>query len=201
MKKITIFCISVLTAFVISSFLPTNNEEAVYSDMVRLHVLAHSDETEEQELKLKVRDSVLQYITENDLEINNTESVLKTVEANLDEIEDIAKSVVNDNGYNHNVTAEIGREVYPEREYEGFKLPAGEYYSLRIKIGAAEGKNWWCVLFPPLCTEAATNTKEVFIATGFSEEQYKTVTETNGVKYKVKFKIIEIIEAIIRGEE
>ena len=77
-------------------------------------------------------------------------------------------------------------------------MPAGEYYSLRVKIGKAEGKNWWCVLFPPLCTAAAEERNEVFVATGFTGEQYRTVTETENVKYKIKFKILEVLEEILR---
>ena len=198
MKIITALCASVLLAYVVITVSPVNGEEAIYSDMIRLHVLADSDETNEQELKLKVRDAVLEKVTELTNGITDTEEALSVVENNLEEISKVAKTVVENNGYDHNVTAEIGREEYPEREYEGFRLPAGEYYSLRVKIGKAEGKNWWCVLFPPLCTAAAEERNEVFVATGFTGEQYRTVTETENVKYKIKFKILEVLEEILR---
>ena len=199
MKILTSACISVLVVFVLMSVLPVNGEGEIYSDMIRLHVLADSDEEHEQELKLKVRDAVLAEVTELTYGITEKEEALSVIESNLDELSCVGKAVVEENGYSHNVTAEIGKEVYPEREYDGFRLPAGEYYSLRIKIGSAEGKNWWCVLFPPLCTTAAEDRDDVFVATGFTGEQYKTVTQTEGVKYKLKFKILEIIEEIVRG--
>ncbi len=201
MKILTALCASILAAFMLLTVLPVNGEEEIYSDMIRLHVIADSDDEDEQQLKLKVRDAVLTKVTELTEGVADTDEALSAVEENLDELSAIGEEVVTRNGYTHSVTAEIGKEVYPEREYDGFKLPAGEYYSLRIKIGSAEGKNWWCVLFPPLCTAAAEERDEVFVATGFTGEQYKTVTETGDVKYKIKFKILEIIEEIVRNKE
>ncbi|MBR6651210.1 MAG: stage II sporulation protein R [Clostridia bacterium] len=198
MKVLTTLCASFLIAYVILSVFPSNGEETIYSDMIRLHVIADSDEEKEQELKLKVRDVVLEKVTELTKGITDTEEALSVVEENLWEISNIGQEEVRKNGYNHNVIAEIGKEEYPEREYEGFKLPAGEYYSLRVKIGQAEGKNWWCVLFPPLCTTAAEERNEVFVAAGFTGEQYRTVTETGKTKYKIKFKILEVLEEIFR---
>lgn len=198
MKTLTVICASVLVAFTLLSVLPINGEAAVYSEMIRLHVLADSDDEDEQQLKLKVRDAILVRVAEITEGITDTDAALDVVKENLSEFEEIGEEVIKENGYDHSVIAEIGREEYPEREYEGFRLPAGEYYSLIIKIGRAEGKNWWCVLFPPLCTTVAEEQNEVFIATGFTEEQYRTVTETGKAKYKVKFKILEILEEVLR---
>ena len=198
MKTLTVICASVLVAFTLLSVLPINGEAAVYSEMIRLHVLADSDDEDEQQLKLKVRDAILVRVSEITEGITDTDAALDVVKENLSEFEEIGEEVIKENGYDHSVVAEIGREEYPEREYEGFRLPAGEYYSLIIKIGRAEGKNWWCVLFPPLCTTVAEEQNEVFIATGFTEEQYRTVTETGKAKYKVKFKILEILEEVLR---
>ncbi len=198
MKIITSVCAGILAVFLLSSVLPVNGEASIYSDMIRLHVLADSDDENEQQLKLKVRDAVLKKVTELTEGVTDTEKAYSIVEKSLKELAKVGERAVRENGYEHTVTAEIGKEVYPEREYEGFRLPAGEYYSLRIKIGKAEGKNWWCVLFPPLCTVAAEEHNETFIATGFTEEQYRTITETGKTKYKVKFKILEIFEELFR---
>ena len=198
MKILSALCASVLVAFLILSVLPVNGEEDIYSDMIRLHVLAHSDEEDEQQLKLKVRDAILAKVTELTDGVTDKAAAFGIVEENLELFSSIGEEVVLENGYSHKVKAEIGKEVYPVREYDGFKLPAGEYYSLRIMIGSAEGKNWWCVLFPPLCTATAEERDEVFVATGFSSEQYRTVTETGRTKYKIKFKILEIIEELVR---
>lgn len=191
-------CISVLLAFIVLNVLPVNGEQVIYSDMIRLHVLADSDSEDEQQLKLKVRDAVLAKVTELTKGITDVNAAFDVLEKNLDVLTCVGEKIVLDNGYDHKVVTEIGKETYPEREYEGFKLPSGEYYSLRVMIGSAEGQNWWCVLFPPLCTTAAEERDDVFIATGFTGEQYRTVTETENSKYKIKFKIIEIIEELFR---
>ena len=114
MKIITALCASVLLAYVVITVSPVNGEEAIYSDMIRLHVLADSDETNEQELKLKVRDAVLEKVTELTNGITDTEEALSVVENNLEEISKVGKTVVENNGYDHNVTAEIGREDLQE---------------------------------------------------------------------------------------
>lgn len=198
MKIITLFCVSVLIATAIVGVLPIDNEEAVYTDMVRLHVLANSDSEEDQALKLKVRDRILAVVSEDLSGIYDANEAKGIIEASREKIEAAAVETIVENGYNYNVQAELTKEVYPEREYEGFTLPSGEYYSFKVKIGEAKGKNWWCVLFPPMCTTAATERNDVFIAAGFTEEQYRYVTETEGARYKIKFKIVEIIESIIR---
>ena len=196
MKFMCSLCASFLVAVVICSYLPVSGEEALYSDTIRLHVIAASDEEDEQKLKLLVRDRVLEYVSCLTAEAENKEEAQKIVEANIDEINRIAEATVKEKGYSHKTETVIGLEQYPEREYDTFKLPAGEYTSLRIKIGEAEGKNWWCVLFPPMCTAAASEQEEVFVAAGFTGEQYKVITENESGRYKVKFKILEILEDI-----
>ena len=103
-------------------------------------------------------------------------------------------------GCNHPIDILLGEEYYPERDYGNFHFPAGNYISLRVVIGKGEGKNWWCVLFPPLCLSTAygdsvVKTEEA-IPVGLSPEQYKIITKSNDVKYVVKFKVLEILEGI-----
>lgn len=168
----------------------------IYTDTIRLHVIAASDEAKEQELKLKVRDKVLEIVTGLTDGVESKDEALEIIESNIDTINEIAQETVKENGYSHKTETVIGLEEYPEREYESFKLPAGEYISLRVKIGEAEGKNWWCVLFPPLCTTAASRQEEAFVSAGFTGEQYKVITKSETGRYKVKFKLLEIIEDI-----
>lgn len=189
-------CASFLIAIAILSVLPVNGEEMIYTDTIRLHVIAASDEAKEQELKLKVRDKVLEIVTGLTDGVESKDEALKIIESNIDTINEIAQETVKENGYSHKTETVIGLEEYPEREYESFKLPAGEYISLRVKIGEAEGKNWWCVLFPPLCTTAASRQEEAFVSAGFTGEQYKVITKSETGRYKVKFKLLEIIEDI-----
>ena len=196
MKFMCSLCISLLVAIAILAVLPVNGEEMIYSDTIRLHVIAASDESDEQELKLKVRDNILEYVSGLTENINSNNEALLEIESNIDIINQIAEETVKENGYDHKIETVIGLEDYPEREYEYFKLPSGEYVSLRVKIGAAEGKNWWCVLFPPLCTTAASNREESFVSAGFTGEQYKVITQNESGKYKIRFKLLEIFEEI-----
>lgn len=193
-KIILISCTSFLILVLLAAFFPVNGEEEIYDNMIRLHVLANSDSKEDQELKLKVRDAVLSEAEE--LNASDPKSAYDKTEASISRLEEIAKSVVKEAGYDYDVTVTLGKEKYPEREYEGFTLPQGTYRSLRVLIGAAEGQNWWCVLYPPLCTSCAEEREEVFIAAGFTENQYEAITQSENKTYKVKFKIVEIIKGL-----
>ena len=85
-------------------------------------------------------------------------------------------------------------EKYPVRYYDDFRLPAGEYTSLRVVIGSGEGHNWWCVLFPPLCTAASEEEcEEEFLAAGFSGEQYRLIKKDSDGRYKIRFKMLEVL--------
>ena len=194
-------CASILAAFLFVSVLPVHGEEKIYSDMIRLHVIAASDSEEDQAVKLLVRDAVLEVVEASMENVDNQEEAVAAIEAANDAICTAAKSVLEQEGFDYPVSVELGLENYPERVYEGFTLPAGQYTSLRVIIDGGEGQNWWCVLYPPLCTTAAEEREQVFITAGFTEEQYKTITETRGVKYKVKFKILEVLSSLFNGGE
>ena len=97
-----------------------------------------------------------------------------------------------ENGYDYDVDIELGVEEYPTRYYDDFSLPAGNYTSVRVLIGEGEGQNWWCVLYPPLCTSSAIKyDDEAYIDVGLTKDQYSLITQSNG-KYKIKFKILEV---------
>ncbi len=196
-KLILSLCASFLAAFMLLFVLPVNGEEKIYTDMIRLHVIANSDTDEDQSLKLKVRDAVLTVVEK--MTPDNREEAEKNIADNKEEILEAAKEVIAENGYSYPVTMELGTEKYPEREYDGFTLPAGRYRSLRIIIGEGKGHNWWCVLYPPLCRTAAEKREETFIAAGFTEEQYRTITESGKTRYKVKFKILELISELFES--
>lgn len=201
-KVMVCMCASILAAFLFVSVLPVHGEEKIYSDMIRLHVIAASDSEEDQAVKLLVRDAVLEVVESSMENVDNQEEAVAAIEAANDAISTAAKCVLEREGFDYPVSVELGLENYPERVYEGFTLPAGQYTSLRVIIDGGEGQNWWCVLYPPLCTTAAEEREQVFITAGFTEEQYKTITETRGVKYKVKFKILEVLSSLFTsGEE
>jgi len=193
-KIILGICISFLLAFTVMSFLPVSGEEEIYDSMIRLHVLANSDSTADQELKLKVRDAVLEEAEK--ISCSGPDEAYIKAKSSLHLLKSAAEETIRAEGYDYSVDVVLGEEKYPERSYDGFSLPGGTYTSLRVLIGNAEGQNWWCVLYPPLCTAAATEREEVFIAAGFTKGQYETITETDNKKYKIKFKIVEIIREI-----
>ena len=130
---------------------PINGETEIYNKVVRLHVIANSDSEEDQALKLAVRDAILEKVSSATENCNSREEAEDVISSMLSEIVKQAEKTLRDNGSEYRVSALIGKENYPTREYGDIRLPAGNYSSLRVMIGKAEGKNWWCVLYPSLC--------------------------------------------------
>ncbi len=194
-KIILLLCVFTLCAGV-CDILPIHGEEKIYESVVRLHVLANSDSEEDQTLKLKVRDAILSYMSPLVIDSKNREEAMSIISNEMEKIEEIAKDTILSEGYSYNVEGTLTLEEYPTRNYESMSFPSGEYISLRVLIGNAEGQNWWCVLFPPLCLSAATETgtnEEAFIAVGLNSDQYKIITDSENVKYQLRFKILEAI--------
>lgn len=194
------FCVALVAALVVSialSFLPIHGEEEIYDSVVRLHVLANSDSEEDQALKLQVRDAVLAVTSPLVKDCRSKEEAVAVLEANLPAMEAAARAVIADAGRDDAVAVMLGEESYPTRTYENCCFPAGDYISLRVAIGEAAGQNWWCVLFPPLCLSAAeakdSDNEDAFVQVGLSKDQYGIITETGKTKYKVRFKILEVV--------
>lgn len=186
---ISIF-ITVIVFLVLYSIIPTKEEVEIYNSTVRLHVIADSDSEEDQKLKLKVRDAVLERIETYDAKTKD--EAVRSIEEDRENLQKIAEECVKINGFDNSVSVELTNESYPTKEYEGFTLPAGEYTSLKIIIGSGEGQNWWCVLFPPLCTSVAIGyDDDAYIDVGLTKDQYDLITGSRG-EYKVKLKLLEI---------
>lgn len=193
-KRILIATFTIIGLYVLLGFLPIHSEAAIYDNVLRLHVLANSDSSEDQALKLEVRDRILEETATLFKDCKTKDEAREAVESNLDKIREIAEQTVREAGYDYDVSVSLGEEEYPTKNYEECCFPAGEYLSLRVMIGEAEGENWWCVLFPPLCIDAAGESREVFAEVGLTDEQYSFITETDNPKYKVRFKLLEVIE-------
>ena len=197
MKKTLGFVMAALLLIAAYMILPVHGERGLYDNVVRLHVLAESDSQRDQSLKLTVRDAVLektQPLLENVTTRAGAEAVLQ---AAIPDIQAAAETALTEAGAPNAVTVTLGQERYPTREYEQLAFPAGEYLSLRVMIGRAEGQNWWCVLFPPLCLTAATDARETeatCLAAGLTGEQYRMIADTDSTKYKLRFKILEVAE-------
>ena len=200
MKTIAILAAVFLIAATLLSVLPVHGEGAIYDSVIRLHVLAESDSEEDQADKLAVREAILP-VAARELDGGETRAAAAArVETLLPSLERVAEDTLRARGTELPVTVTLGQEDYPTRAYEGFCFPAGEYLSLRVMIGEAQGQNWWCVLFPSLCLSVAgggraEEIEEAFVAVGLTPEQYRIITESDeDTTYRLRFKLLETIE-------
>ena len=176
--------------FLLTGAWALNTQRDLADRVVRLHVLANSDSEEDQALKLLVRDAVLERATALLEQTESRAEAEALLRESLPELETIAEETVRANGYSYAVTAELEDTSFPTKEYDGFSLPAGEYLALRILIGEGAGQNWWCVVFPPLCTAASADVPETALAAGFTEDQVGLMTKEDS-GYVLKFKAVE----------
>ena len=199
MKIILTVLLSAAVFFTLYQIFPTSEELDIYENTVRLHVIANSDSEDDQALKLLVRDAILN--TVNDLNANGKEDALNKIENQKENLKSVAKTVILNNGKDYDVKIEIGREMYPTKHYEDFSLPAGEYTSVRVVIGEGKGQNWWCVLYPPLCTNSAMKYDEnACLEVGLTKGQYDLITSNDSGKYRVKFRLLELAAEVFGFE-
>ena len=182
--------LTVAIIFSICSFAKTSEE--IRSDVLRLHVIANSDSSVDQNLKLRLRDYILQEgkdVFDGSVNVNNAVAKL---EPRIGELEESANEFVKNSGFDYSVKITLSNEYFTTRTYDTVTLPAGKYLALRAVIGSGEGHNWWCVMFPPMCVPAADKKDE--IENVFSEKEIKLVESKP--KYEPRFKVIEIYEEI-----
>ena len=156
---------------------------SISSSVIRLHVLAASDAEEEQALKLRVRDAVLE---EMDARLRDAHSVSDAEEIILASLDDIAQAAFAASE-GREVRVSFGDERYPTRVYEGFTLPAGRYRSLRISLGEGQGRNWWCIVYPQACLIGA---QSGVMREAMSGADYKIISEDG--EYELRLKILEV---------
>ena len=194
MKGLPLFTLVMLIATLLIAALPTEAEAKIYEDTVRLHILAESDSDSDQALKLCLRDRILEKYGTRLASAENKGEAEGLARELLGEIERDALTWIRELGYSYGVEVSLSEEWYETREYEDFTLPAGVYTSLRVIIGEGAGKNWWCVMYPPLCIDIATEDAPRDDATiDYTDEEIGLITEDG---YIVKFKILEIISSL-----
>lgn len=202
MKKLDIaLLIGLVAAIVIGNFTAfADNCEDLRGSVLRLHILANTNSEEDQQLKYAVRDKLIESSAELFPAGETRYAVELSANEQLDEIQAMAQQVVNEKGYDYQVHAELVNMYFETRVYEDDTMPAGYYDAVRITIGAAAGKNWWCVLYPPLCLPAASKSDGVKVnADGeafFTDSQLKVLKSSS--KYEAKFAIVELIEKLKR---
>lgn len=195
MKKLLTLIVCICCVFAVIAVLPVHGEAEIYDRVLRLHVVANSDGEADQALKLCVRDRILSETQVLGCDCTNLEEARALIEAALDTLELAAAEEIARQGFSYAVEVKLTEEQYPTKQYASLCFPAGKYLSLQVLIGDAVGQNWWCVLFPPLCLDAAAKSNEdAFISVGFTAEQYKIITETDEPTYRARFKILELIE-------
>lgn len=168
----------------------------IASSVFRLHVIANSDSSEDQNLKYKVRDNLLEYMNEICKDCSSKEEAINLVEENKDVFKQIALDTIKENSYSYDVNISIGNFEFPTKNYGDISLPAGFYDALRVEIGKAQGQNWWCVMFPPLCfvdisSGVVPEESKELMEDSLSDEEFALVSDDSKLDIQFKFKLIE----------
>ena len=169
-------------------------QKSIADKVIRLHVIANSDSDADQSLKLSVRDEILAFMGDRMGEAENKGDAKKIIEEKLNEIEIISENIIKSEGFDYKAKASIAEESFPLKNYGSFYFPAGNYTALKVKIGEAKGKNWWCVMFPPLCMtdETVREDGEEILGKALSDRDMSLVCPDNGKpSVKVKFFIVK----------
>lgn len=177
----------------------TSVQSGIAEEILRFHVIANSDSKEDQALKMKVKEEIVSYVsllTEGEEDVHKAEYIISLY---LEEIQKKAEEVIKREGYDYSVTAELTDSYFPVKTYGEAVFPEGIYRALKINIGKAEGKNWWCVLYPNLCfVDSAYGVLEEDqkeqLKNVLTEEEYESIFQVPSKDIKVSFKLFSILE-------
>lgn len=191
--KFKIFNLSLAAALIFSVLISMVSFDAkcenLRDNVLRLHIIANSDSKSDQALKLRVRDAILEESEQLFLGADTLDDAIVLTKKNIPKIEKIAKDTLKKEGYDYSVSVKVEDSFFGTRVYDDFTLPAGVYEALKIEIGEAEGKNWWCVLFPSICVGAAGDLSDTA-----SDGAVKIAK--GGSRFIVRFKIVELYETV-----
>lgn len=193
-KTVSISILSLCLILVLYIFNSITIQHSLAKKVLRLHILANSNSTFDQTLKLKVRDKVVEFLTPQLKNCANLNETKQIISKNIDNIKNIANEVVLENA-NYSVSVSLNTSNFPTKHYQNVSFPAGEYEALKIIIGEGKGNNWWCVMFPPLCftnSSAGTFNKESdqTLKENLTDEEYKLIN-SNNPDVKIKFRLLE----------
>lgn len=204
MKKIikTLNIISILILLFslyifISSLSYTNKVSSnLSSEVFRLHVIANSNSADDQNLKFLIRDNVINYMNKLCKNSSSKEETIEILNKHLEDFKTIANNTITQNGYSYKANVEVGNFEFPTKQYGDISFPAGYYDALKIKIGKAQGQNWWCVLYPSLCfidvsTGIVPEESKKKLKDNLTDEEYALISELDTPTIKFKFKLIE----------
>ena len=190
--SLLLFLYIIVCAFSYAQAVSSNISDSVF----RLHVIANSDSDEDQNLKYKVRDALLNYMNNICSNCSSKEEAIQIVSEHQDNFKQVALETIIANGYNYNVNIKVGNFEFPTKQYGDISLPAGFYDALRVEIGQAEGRNWWCVMFPSLCfvdisSGIVPDESKEELQDALSKEEYSLISNNSDNEIKFKFKLIE----------
>ena len=198
--KLKISLILSLLLFLYTSICAISYAETTSSDIAesvfRLHVIANSDSTEDQNLKYKVRDSLLNYMNNICSNCASKQEAIEIVKEHQEEFKQVALNTIYEQGYSYNVNIEIGNFEFPTKHYGDISLPAGFYDALKVEIGEAKGQNWWCVMFPSLCfvdisSGVVPDESKEDLQKVLSDEEYSLISDSSDYVIQFKFKLLE----------
>lgn len=177
-------------------------QQGIAKEIIRFHVRANSDSDRDQELKLKVKDSVITYLDPILVKSKSLDESRKILNDNIDRIHDIAEKTLVENGSDYSVRVYFENSYFPMKSYGDITLPPGNYEAFRIDIGDSEGKNWWCVLYPPLCFVDATHgtlpdSSKEELRNILTDDEYHSITGETG-KYEIRFKYLTFLNGIFK---
>ncbi len=190
--SILLFLYTSICAISYAKNISTDIAESVF----RLHVIANSDREEDQNLKYLVRDHLLDYMNTICKDCKTKQEAISIVEKNKNTFEQIAIDTITEQGFSYPVTIHIGNFEFPTKNYGDISLPAGYYDALRVEIGEAQGQNWWCVMFPPLCfvdisSGIVPDESKELMENNLSEEEFALVNDNSSPAIQFKFKLLE----------
>lgn len=191
--SLLLFLYTIICAFSYVSAVSSDISDSVF----RLHVIANSNSNEDQALKYKVRDNLLNYMNNICKNCTSKKEAIILVSTHQEEFKKIALKTIKNEGYSYNVNIEIGNFEFPTKQYGDISLPAGLYDALKVEIGKAEGRNWWCVMFPSLCfvdisSGIVPEESKEELQNVLSDEEYSIISDSSNYGIKLKFKLLEI---------
>ncbi len=199
--KLKIICILAFLLFLYTTICAFSYAQSTSSDIAnsvfRLHVIANSNSDDDQNLKYKVRDSLLNYMNNICSNCSSKEEAIKLVTEHQEEFKQVALDTIKNEGYSYDVKIEIGNFEFPTKQYGDISLPAGYYDALKVEIEKAEGRNWWCVMFPSLCfvdisSGIVPEESKEELQNNLSDEEYSLISNNSDNTVKFKFKLLEL---------
>lgn len=201
MKRMFVFILAIII-FILFLSVDIRSTDTFDENLIRFHVIANSDNIEDQTIKLRIRDEILRQISPLMVNVKDYNESYKILDDSIDLIEETANKILVQNGFNYKAKAYLGHFQFPVKKYGDITLPPGEYTALRVVLGKGEGKNWWCVMFPPLCFIDITRGKidkesEEMLQRALQDGSIETFSKLNGKKIQLKLKSIEVLSRTI----